>query len=201
MSEDEASHLNLETLHGLLDGALSPKETARAEAHLAACSKCSREIASLRAVFDSLASLPEEPLRLDLRPRVMAGIEPVRRRRFRIGWLLGAQLAGAALAAWIARPWLAGMLSLVRGSLLADWITSRWVTLTGHIGGAWEMAASSAADTLGSFLAIRWASPIHVVPISQILCLVAAACALCVVGNGILLGAARAESRRSQGSR
>jgi anti-sigma factor RsiW len=201
MSEDEASHLNLETLHGLLDGALSREEAACAEAHLAACSKCSREIASLRAVFDSLASLPEEPLRLDLRPRVMAGIEPVRRRRFQIGWLLGAQLAGAALGAWIARPSLAGMLSPVRGSLLADWITSRWVTLTGHIGSAWEAVAAPAADALGSVLNVRWVSPIPAVPIPQILGLVAAACALCVVGNGILLRAARVESERSEASR
>jgi anti-sigma factor RsiW len=201
MSEDEMSHPDLETLHGLLDGALSFEEAARAEAHIAACAQCAEQIASLKAVFDSLARLPEEPLRLDLRPRVMAGLEPVRRRTFRFGWLLGAQLAGAALGAWIARSSIEGMLSPMRVSQPTRWFTSRLLAVAGDVGSAWETVAAPAADALGSVLNIRWVSPIPAVPIPQILGLVAAACALCVVGNGILLRAARMESGRSEGSR
>jgi hypothetical protein len=198
MTEGPTLHLDLETLHGLLDSALSAEQAARAEAHLTVCAECAEEIASLKAVFVSLASLPEEPLRVDLRPRVMAGLGTVRRSGLRIGWLLGAQAAVAALGVWIAWPWLGDMLSSLQGIPLSERVLSGLLAFAEDVGEAWEGLAAPALDAFGSLSVVRWVPPIAVGSLPQIIGVVIAATALCLVGNGVLLRAARAASRRGE---
>ena len=49
-----AAHLSFEALMGLLGGALSAKERQRAEAHLAVCDQCRRELAELTRAASAL---------------------------------------------------------------------------------------------------------------------------------------------------
>jgi anti-sigma factor RsiW len=195
MSEIEKAHLDEESIHGLLDAALPAAEAALAEAHLAACPKCAAEVASVRAVFASLASLPEDPLRIDLKSSVMGRLTAARRLRLAPGLLLAAQVAGSIAALLIARPWLAALLEPIAGFPLMGRISSGLVSFVDEALGAWRSLVTLAADVLSSTVAaVRWNVLPGAVSMPHVVGLLLAAVALCVVGNGVLLKAARAPS-------
>jgi anti-sigma factor ChrR (cupin superfamily) len=54
-------HVALTVLHGL--GALPPGEVRAVEAHVAACTECQQELATLQPVIDALVSWPTDILR------------------------------------------------------------------------------------------------------------------------------------------
>lgn len=57
-------------LSAYLDGELDPARRRQVEAHLAACPRCSQELARLRAGDEALADLQPTPAAPDLRPHL-----------------------------------------------------------------------------------------------------------------------------------
>ena len=94
------------------DGELSPSEAARVEAHLAACTECTRELALIK---DIGAAMTAHRPRSDAPPDVWRGVH--RRITQPIGWIL----VVAGVTVWIA-------LALIEwfraGSLTAGWLSA-----------------------------------------------------------------------------
>jgi hypothetical protein len=82
-------------LNEYLDGALKSSAQARIEAHLSDCAHCRARQASLQAIFQTLAALPEETPGRDLTPSVLRALP----RSFSgLAWLLAfAVQAGLSL--------------------------------------------------------------------------------------------------------
>jgi anti-sigma factor RsiW len=197
MPNHENAHLSLEVLHAQLDGMLSPADARRAEEHLASCETCSKAAASLRIVFESLASLPDEPLAVDLRPAVLARLRPRGRRPARIGWLLALEVAGSAVVLGAAWQWLAERLGSLEGLAPEAWLTvgSRFLAeVAERVGQAAMEPISQAASALAGF---QLSLPQPEVPLAQGLALVISAVALWFVGHRVLLRA-RPEARSLQ---
>ncbi len=102
-------HLDEETLHALVDGALDAHKTAQAVAHLAACAACTARRDALVRLNAQLRALPELPVERDLRTSVLAALAARRApapnetlpRRWSV--ILIAQICALlALLAWIA---------------------------------------------------------------------------------------------------
>ena len=55
-----------------LDGAMSPNDIARFEAHLAVCPGCAEYLAQMRLTVASLGHLPEESITPEARDRLLA---------------------------------------------------------------------------------------------------------------------------------
>jgi anti-sigma factor RsiW len=114
----EANHLG-EAIQDLLDGRLAPEERARAEAHVAECAECRRELEALRwvkqmaareagraAVPEHVRSAIAEALdRQDRSARAPAGARPQLSRTWRPMLAFGVVLAAvaAALLLWRGR--------------------------------------------------------------------------------------------------
>jgi anti-sigma factor RsiW len=197
MSEHVKDHLSPDVLHAYFDGMLSLADARGAEAHLASCEACSTQAASLRAVFESLASLPDEPLAVDLRPAVLARLRRRGKRSGRIGWLLAIEAAGSAVALVAAWRWLAELLTSLEGLALEAWLASasRFLAeLVERIGTAVVDSIAQAASLVEGF---RLSLPQPEIPLSQSLGLVASAVALWFVGHRILLRS-RPETRGLQ---
>jgi anti-sigma factor RsiW len=88
-----------------VDGALSPREAARLEAHRSACAACSRALEATLALKAALATLPEveAPRSFRLTPAMVAAKPAVRRPGPPLAVYRFAQAAGGvALAAFVA---------------------------------------------------------------------------------------------------
>jgi hypothetical protein len=100
--ERNKGHIDEGTLHAWLDGALSPDESARVEAHIASCAACSAALAEARGLVAAasriLTALDDVPGGVAPTPRALSE----RRRRLWTGWPLRAA---------------AGLLFVVAGSL------------------------------------------------------------------------------------
>ncbi len=97
-------HLSDELLDSYADGVLTPQERSAAEAHLAGCDRCRRELAALHELFATFAAVPTTPLPLDLAPRVLRRIAPQSQRRYRwlaVGLLIVQALLALVLALWL----------------------------------------------------------------------------------------------------
>lgn len=78
MTDHSTAHLSDDLLHEILDQAAAPEARASAQAHLAACQRCSQRLDDLGVLFASLAATPDVPLTRDLAPGVT---QAVRRSR------------------------------------------------------------------------------------------------------------------------
>ena len=88
-------HLTETQLNEYLDDVLDSTARAHMDAHLSDCADCRDRLASLQAVFQALASLPEETLGRDLTPPVLNGLP---RSLSGLGWQLAfAVQAGMSL--------------------------------------------------------------------------------------------------------
>ena len=93
-----------------LDGELSAAERARADAHLAACADCARELRVYRALFRGVARLPKALPAPGLSARIAraALLDRRARRRFKLFEAVGSAYAAMAVAVLIAlglSPW------------------------------------------------------------------------------------------------
>ena len=70
------NHLSAERLQAFLDGDLPAGDVARVEEHLAACVRCSEELASWSVLFEDLDGLPSLAPPAGFAERVIAGIQP-----------------------------------------------------------------------------------------------------------------------------
>lgn len=94
------NHLDNTTLNFYLDDALDAKARAHADAHLAACETCQRELAHLRALVSTFETWRNEPIPRDVSRVVVARIaeRPLPANVSRWGALvLGAQIIFATL--------------------------------------------------------------------------------------------------------
>lgn len=95
------SHLTSEILNLYLDAQLDTDARIEAHAHLTTCAYCQRELDELRGVFTALDALEPERIPVDLAPRVLERVAPLR------SWAgspfaLGLLVAQFALAGWLA---------------------------------------------------------------------------------------------------
>jgi hypothetical protein len=93
------------------------------------------------------------------------------------------------------------MLSSRWGDRLPEWIASELPAFIDRVSDAWETVRAPALGVLESLLRVRWDLPIHPTSLAQILGLIAAGTALCLVGNGLLLRALRVGPRRDRSAR
>ncbi|OGO13988.1 MAG: hypothetical protein A2Z66_02950 [Chloroflexi bacterium RBG_13_66_10] len=187
MSDERRAHLDPEMLQAMLDGVLTQKQVRRAEAHLAACAECSRNAAALQAVFASLAALRDEPLVIDLSPAVLARLRPHRLRRRLGGWLVAAQVAGAALMLGATWQWLAGILTPLGVPGLSALLAMGARVLDDYVNQMWNSVSSPVALGLESLSSLSISLPTPAIPLAQGVALVLAAAVLWFVGNGVLL--------------
>jgi anti-sigma factor RsiW len=118
-------HLDVEQLHRLLDGELSPADEQAAREHLAHCGDCRRRVAAaqqaeseLQAQLRQLDHAPPRVTAADIAARAGAPRAPHRPAlRWAAAMLLAVGLAGAAYAApgSPVRAWVRGALAWVRG--------------------------------------------------------------------------------------
>jgi hypothetical protein len=108
MGEGTMGHPADEVLDLYLDGGLTTAERAAVEAHLAGCARCGRALAEARALYAVFATVPAEPLPVDLAPRVLRRVSPAAGARRR--WLVAGLLAAQALLATLLALWLAPLL-------------------------------------------------------------------------------------------
>jgi hypothetical protein len=113
------NHLSPDLLNLYLDDELNPVTRGNAEAHLATCLDCRRELRALRDVFTQLAALPDRAPPVDLAGRVLAQLGPQSRRwRLAPAAVLAVQVAFATgLAAGLA-PVLLDSLASGRSALI-----------------------------------------------------------------------------------
>src|ERR1700733_491937 len=75
-----------ELLSAYLDGMLADNDRLKAEAHLAACPDCRRELKELKAVSKMVSELPQEPLPAGFMERLQQRREAESGSRWFAGW-------------------------------------------------------------------------------------------------------------------
>jgi len=182
------THLDDETLDALLDDALDEVHARAAHDHLAVCATCATRLAALQAVFIELNALPDVPVSRDLAPGVRARLlgdarVPVQPRSF-----------GADLLRWVlaAQALIAVALFMASVRNLAD-----QTTFTGFLASAGNLvsapmsqAGSMTRDVsvaLSDGLSSVWTLLISATAWSAFTVVAVLTCALCLVGNGLLL--------------
>ena len=94
-------HLDEATLNEYLDRRLTAASDRRARHHLGACAECRARLSQLKALNESLETLPEIPLARDLVRPVMARLASRPAPRL-LSWLTAVEaVGGTALAAYI----------------------------------------------------------------------------------------------------
>jgi anti-sigma factor RsiW len=139
-------HLGDEVVDAYVDGGLTPGERAAVEAHLAGCAGCRAALAGARELFAAFGAVPNEPLMVDLAPRVLRRIAPVAgaRRRWLVAGVLAAQGAVAlALALW-----------LVPAIVAEYWPGAAWPGIEWSAVRGWLPAGGGALGVLGP---LQWA--------------------------------------------
>lgn len=98
-----SDHPKNETFQGYLDGELAQSERREIEAHLRVCPACEAELTQLRSLFQSIESLPSEPLATDLTSNVMSAVHPRARwlPSIAVGELVAAAALTLALVLWL----------------------------------------------------------------------------------------------------
>ena len=76
MNADSSLHIDDVSLNEYLYSALAPEPSADDEADLTTCPVCAARLADLRALFATLATLPDAPLERDLAHQVLAALQP-----------------------------------------------------------------------------------------------------------------------------
>lgn len=101
----------IELIGAYADGELTPQEAARLEAHLGACTECTRELALIRSIGGALQQLRDQPPRQSMWKLVE------RRITQPLGWIL----IVAGVAVWIV---LGLMEWFRRGELSLEWLAT-----------------------------------------------------------------------------
>ena len=185
-----SEHSNVETIYAYLDGELTQQEAFALEAHLRTCPECAGELEHQRSLFRSIESLPSVPLGTNLAPGVMAAIRP--RRDWLQSLVLGELLAAASLTTALVL-WLGGAELQLRLGDAAQ-------RIVGQLG----TASANMSTILSDLLSQRPAVPQHdlaelgellgsALISPSILWLGAAALALWLLGNGLVLRRVRQE--------
>lgn len=107
----------IELISAAIDGALSPAQREKLEAHLAQCPECNALYAALSALHATLADLPPAEVPADLTERIMTAVAaeqvlpfaPAETKKAPIRWqrwlASAAVLAVVLMGAWSWKPW------------------------------------------------------------------------------------------------
>lgn len=180
------SHLSPERLNLYLDNELDDAARAVAEAHLAGCATCQAELRALETFFAALATLPPEPMPVDLTEAILARLPAPSRP-----W--PAPLVAALLVGQVALTW---ALVVSRSPALGRWVSAGGAMSevaahkAGENGAAW-LALGAATLRAGAAMLLEGMSAL-VAPLSTIVpaewgLLVGLMGLLWLVGNGLLL--------------
>ena len=168
-----SEHLTTETLQAHLDGEL--------EAHLEQCPDCAADLNRLRILYQSIESLPDEPLTRNLVPAVMQAVGQ------RSEWLpslaIGELIVAAALTAGLVL-WLGG---LELNQRMGDAIR----TLADQLGTALNSTPDALDGLINQIVRFELGELIGAIPPSLIWIVAAAALALLLIGNGLVLSLGR----------
>jgi hypothetical protein len=199
MTKPGGAHPEEVMLHAFLDRALDAEERAAIDVHLEGCPFCAARLAELQALFACLEDLPDTPLQRPLDGHVLASIR--RRaavpRAYRVA--IAVQLALGALVLVLARHWVIDALTGLTSMPLQDRLVASVRESFGDLSLLWPWVERSAASLPNPF--VDWVSRLPAIPlvVSQWGPLMAAALALWLLGNGLLLRSPHAsrKSRRS----
>ena len=174
-----SEHPSHESLQAYLDGELTQRERRDLEAHLQVCPDCAAELAQLRSLFQSIESLPSEPLAADLAPGVMAAVRP-RIPQLALGELLAAAALTAGLVLWLGGAELRDRLGGAAERLIArlEVATAGILsTFNDFLNNGPQLDIAGLGDWVGTVL----------IPPSLWWAVAAAALALWLLGNGLVL--------------
>jgi hypothetical protein len=196
--ENNDHHLSEEILNMYFDGELNAAEREGVETHLVTCELCRTEVEAMRSLFTALDQVADVPAP-NLVPGVLAHIRP----RHRLGtfrWLIPA-LQGAAAAALLAWGWvrLIDYLSTIVGTLPIDGLGILWGNVTGWAMGQWAVLSSWPSALLSTFQ--NWSASFPTVSrltLPQVALLGAAAAALWLIGNALLLRRAALNGQKTR---
>ena len=201
MADRERWHLSEEAVYEFLDGALSPVAMTEAERHLRSCPECARLQRRAELLFARLEAADPPRLDRDLAPGVVANLQSVRTSSVRLRWVLAAEAAAAAVA-------FAALSMRLERWLDALLVDPAYVTLREHgtrlvaEASAWLAPILTFIPTLPSRLApIRVTIPHLEGPVQGWVGLAAAALALGLVGNAVLLRSANGIAEKATGER
>jgi len=199
MTEPGGAHPEEVMLHVFLDRALDAEEQAAIDVHLAGCPLCAARLAELQALFALLEDLPDTPLQRPLDGDVLASIR--RRaavpRAYRVA--IAVQLALGALVLVLARHWVIDALTGLTSMPLQDRLAASVSDVFGDLSLLWPWVEQSVASLPNPF--VDWVSRLPAIPfvVSQWGPVMAAALALWLVGNSLLLRSPHV-GRKSRGS-
>jgi len=199
MTKPGGAHPEEVMLHAFLDRALDAEEQAAIDVHFEGCPFCAARLAELQALFARLEDLPDTPLQRPLDGDVLASIR--RRaavpRAYRVA--IAVQLALGALVLVLARHWVIDALTGLTSMPLQDRLVASVRESFGDLSLLWPWVERSAASLPNPF--VDWVSRLPAIPlvVSQWGPLMAAALALWLLGNGLLLRSPHVcrKSRRS----
>jgi len=192
-------HIDDSTINEYLDFALSATRRAEVEAHLATCPACATRLTALRALFASIAALPDSPLERDLSPAILNAIkrvptsQPALAPAIRLVFAAQAILALIALA--IAIPF---AITVFPAGTVAQ-LTRQASTEVAQLGEAFSAQWSTTLIALDSTLTSLTATPelsLPTLPMYALIAALAAATLLFIVGNGVLLRPTSRVARR-----
>lgn len=199
MSDRNPWHLSEEAIYDLVDRRLSPEARAEAERHLRSCPECARQVRRAGLLFARLEKAEPPRLERDLAPDVVTNLQEARKSRGHLRWVLAAQAIAAAV-----------VLALL-GLRLEHWVDAlrvdpAYLTLREHgmrlvaEAFAWLAPFLAFTPTLPNRLAsVRITIPHLEGPVQGWVGLAAAALALGLAGNAVLLRSADGVTAKATG--
>jgi hypothetical protein len=189
-------HASDEFLNEYLDNELSPSERSALEAHLEICTLCYSRLETYKALFTSLAGLPEIPLSRDIGLDLLLSLEsrstpltgPANRIFNPFGYLLVvSQLVAAVLV--IATRW-SSTISYLQQIISSGWlqaIRSRLLNLPPSEILGWQQTISSLSATFNQSMQQILELEFPQIPAIWLTVIIPCASILWLVGNRIIL--------------
>ena len=174
------NHPETEALQAYIDGELPSDEMSQLEAHLQSCSACESEVAELRELFATIESVPSEPMRIDLAPKVLDSIRP-KLPSLAIGEFLLAAALTAAMVIWFGGTELQGRVggALQRLAIEIEGFSATALSAINEF--AVQVPVTPRFDQIGDSLGSAFLSP------TLLWSVAAAALVLWLLGNGLVL--------------
>jgi hypothetical protein len=164
----ELEHPSAESLQGYVEGATGAAERALLESHLGACAQCSGELEEWRALYATLAALPQLSPTAGFTDHVMAGVKVRAAAPFWAEWLAGARQLAERLTPRTASAWALAsafiMLPLLLGGGVVTWLVSKdyitaqslWVFMTDRTASGLQSLGASALTALLETSVASW---------------------------------------------
>lgn len=183
-------HIDDSTINEYLDFALSATRRAEVEAHLATCPACATRLTALRALFASIAALPDSPLERDLSPAILNSIKHVPASRPALAPAIRLVFAAQAVFAFIALAVVIPFAITLFPTETAAQFTEQASADLAQLVEAFSSQGSTTLTALETTFANLTITPelsLPALPMYALLAALAAATLLFIIGNGLLL--------------